>query len=139
MGGTNPGKRKNAAIQTTATAGSDQTMMRSPVVRVMATEASRSTRAPSGPGPPPTVPAVGGPKTESPIKGNFGREPFDIHALLSSYPCQSGTDEEVTRMQYVVLIYQGSTPLPGSDEWGALADEEQKQSDAAYGQPNQNT
>ena len=30
-------------------------------------------------------------------------------------------------MQYVVLIYQGSTPLPGSDEWGALSDEEQKQ------------
>ena len=40
-------------------------------------------------------------------------------------------------MQYVVLIYQGSTPLPGSDEWGALADEEQKQIYADYGALNQ--
>ena len=30
-------------------------------------------------------------------------------------------------MQYVALIYQGSTPLPGSDEWNALSAEEQKQ------------
>jgi hypothetical protein len=40
-------------------------------------------------------------------------------------------------MQYVCLIYQGTTPLPGSDEWHALSDEEQKQIYADYGALNQ--
>ncbi len=29
-------------------------------------------------------------------------------------------------MKYVLLIHQGSTPLPGSDEWERLSAEEQK-------------
>ena len=29
-------------------------------------------------------------------------------------------------MKYVLLIYQGSTPLPGSDRWKALTSAEQK-------------
>ena len=29
-------------------------------------------------------------------------------------------------MQYVCLIYQGTTPLPDSDEWKAMSEEEQK-------------
>ena len=33
-------------------------------------------------------------------------------------------------MKYVMLIYQGSTPLPGSDEWDAVSDEEQKRARA---------
>jgi hypothetical protein len=41
-------------------------------------------------------------------------------------------------MKYVVLIYQGSTPLPGSDAWGALPEDEQKQIYADYGALNQN-
>jgi hypothetical protein len=41
-------------------------------------------------------------------------------------------------MKYVVLIYQGSTPLPGSDTWNALSEEEQKQVYADYGALNQN-
>ncbi len=36
-------------------------------------------------------------------------------------------------MQYMMLIYQGSTPLPGSDEWAALSEEEQQQIYADYG------
>ncbi len=28
-------------------------------------------------------------------------------------------------MQFVLLIYQGTTPLPGSDQWKALSDAEQ--------------
>ncbi len=40
-------------------------------------------------------------------------------------------------MQYMMLIYQGSTPLPGSDGWGALSEEEQKQIYADYGALNQ--
>ena len=39
-------------------------------------------------------------------------------------------------MQYVMLIYQGTTPLPGSEEWAALSDDEQKQIYADYGKLN---
>jgi hypothetical protein len=39
-------------------------------------------------------------------------------------------------MQYVALIYQGSTPLPGSDEWNALSEDEQKQIYKDYGDLN---
>ena len=35
-------------------------------------------------------------------------------------------------MQYVVLIYQGSTPLPGSDEFSAMSESEQQQIYADY-------
>jgi hypothetical protein len=40
-------------------------------------------------------------------------------------------------MQYVMLIYQGSTPLPGSDEWEALSEDEQKQIYKDYGALNE--
>ena len=40
-------------------------------------------------------------------------------------------------MKYVCLIYQGSTPLPGSDAWNALSGEEQQQIYADYGALNQ--
>ena len=39
-------------------------------------------------------------------------------------------------MQYVVLIYQGSTPLPGTPEWEALPAEEQQRVYADYGELN---
>jgi hypothetical protein len=39
-------------------------------------------------------------------------------------------------MKYVVLIYQGTTPLPGTPEWDALPPEEQKQVYADYGALN---
>ena len=39
-------------------------------------------------------------------------------------------------MKYLMLIYQGSTPLPGSDAWTALSEEEQKQIYADYGALN---
>jgi hypothetical protein len=40
-------------------------------------------------------------------------------------------------MKYVMLIYQGTTPLPGSDEWGNLSEEEQQAIYADYGALNQ--
>jgi hypothetical protein len=40
-------------------------------------------------------------------------------------------------MKYVMLIYQGSTLLPGSDAWGTLSEDEQKQIYADYGAVNQ--
>jgi hypothetical protein len=39
-------------------------------------------------------------------------------------------------MKYVLLIYQGTTPLPGSDAWAALSDDEQKAVYADYGALN---
>jgi hypothetical protein len=39
-------------------------------------------------------------------------------------------------MQYVMLIYQGTTPLPGSEEWDTLPEEEQKRIYADYGSLN---
>jgi hypothetical protein len=35
-------------------------------------------------------------------------------------------------MKYMLLIHQGSTPLPGSDEWEALSDEEKGKVYGAY-------
>jgi hypothetical protein len=40
-------------------------------------------------------------------------------------------------MQYVCLIYQGSTPLPGTDAWAALSEAEQRQIYQDYGAFNQ--
>src|SRR5438128_492881 len=40
-------------------------------------------------------------------------------------------------MKYLLLIYQGSTPLPGSEAWDALAEDEQKAIYADYGKLNQ--
>jgi hypothetical protein len=40
-------------------------------------------------------------------------------------------------MQYMILIYQGSTPLPGTPEWDALPTEEQQRVYADYGALNQ--
>jgi len=40
-------------------------------------------------------------------------------------------------MKYMILIYQGSTPLPGTPEWDALSQEEQGAVYAAYGELNQ--
>jgi hypothetical protein len=35
-------------------------------------------------------------------------------------------------MQYVMLIYQGTTPLPGTDAWETLSEDEQKRVYADY-------
>jgi hypothetical protein len=40
-------------------------------------------------------------------------------------------------MKYMLLIHQGSTPLPGTDAWNALSQEEQGQVYAAYQAVNQ--
>lgn len=40
-------------------------------------------------------------------------------------------------MKYVLLIHQGTTPLPGTPEWENLSEEEQKQVYADYGAINQ--
>jgi hypothetical protein len=39
-------------------------------------------------------------------------------------------------MQFVMLIYQGTTPLPNSDAWKKLSEEEQKSVFADYGRLN---
>ena len=40
-------------------------------------------------------------------------------------------------MKYLMLIYHGTTPLPGSNSWEALPEEEQKQIYADYAALNQ--
>ena len=40
-------------------------------------------------------------------------------------------------MQYVCLIYQGTTPTPTSDSWATLSEAEQQQVYADYGALNQ--
>ena len=40
-------------------------------------------------------------------------------------------------MKFVLLIYQGTTPIPGTDRWNALSQEEQKQIYADYMALNQ--
>jgi hypothetical protein len=40
-------------------------------------------------------------------------------------------------MQYVLLIYQGTTPLPNTPEWATLTDEEQRAVYADYAALNQ--
>ncbi len=35
-------------------------------------------------------------------------------------------------MQYMILIYQGTAPLPGSDEWERLSEGEKNEIYAAY-------
>ncbi len=40
-------------------------------------------------------------------------------------------------MKFVLHIYQGTTPLPGSDRWNALPEEEQRQIYADYAAINQ--
>ena len=39
-------------------------------------------------------------------------------------------------MKFVLLVYQGSTPLPGSDRWQALSEAEQKKIYADYAELN---
>ena len=39
-------------------------------------------------------------------------------------------------MKFVMFVYQGSTPLPGSDGWQALPEAEQKAIYADYGELN---
>jgi hypothetical protein len=39
-------------------------------------------------------------------------------------------------MKFVLLVYQGTTPLPGSDRWKALSEAEQKQIYADYAEVN---
>jgi len=41
-------------------------------------------------------------------------------------------------MKYMLLIHQGSTPLPGTEAWDALSQEEQGKVYAAYGDINKN-
>jgi len=47
-----------------------------------------------------------------------------------------GPFSEEMKMQFVLLIYQGTTPLPGTDRWNALPAEEQKRVYEEYGQLN---
>jgi len=40
-------------------------------------------------------------------------------------------------MQFVLLIYQGTTPLPGTERWNKLSEDDRKRIYAEYGELNQ--
>jgi hypothetical protein len=40
-------------------------------------------------------------------------------------------------MKYVLLIHQGTTPVPGTDAWNELSEDEQKEMFAGYGAVNE--
>ena len=40
-------------------------------------------------------------------------------------------------MQFVLLIYQGTTPLPGTERWNQLSEDERKRIYVEYGELNQ--
>lgn len=42
-------------------------------------------------------------------------------------------------MQFVVIIYHGTSPLPGSPAWDALTEDDRQSIYAAYGELNQDT
>jgi len=44
--------------------------------------------------------------------------------------------EQEAKMKFVLLVYQGSTPLPGTDRWKPLSEAEQKQIYADYAELN---
>src|SRR5262249_42562958 len=50
-------------------------------------------------------------------------------AIVRSFACSKATSmhkHRRTLAQYVLLIYQGTTPLPGSPEWSKLSEDEQR-------------
>jgi hypothetical protein len=66
------------------------------------------------------------------------------HRSHSSVAVRHGSDgrniddvtEREAKMKFVMLVYQGSTPLPGSDRWQALPEAEQKTIYADYAELN---
>ncbi|HEY0344197.1 MAG TPA: YciI family protein, partial [Solirubrobacteraceae bacterium] len=66
---------------------------------------------------------------------SFRRGAVDFVAARSSY---RRPFEKEDAMKYMLLIHQGSTPLPGSDAWEALSDEEKGAVYAAYKAINEN-
>jgi hypothetical protein len=75
------------------------------------------------------------------------RDETDVHGAAAYCPgkvsnsgpavCRTRdhTPKEGT-MKYMILIYQGTTPLPGTPEWDALSQEQQGAVYAAYGELN---
>jgi hypothetical protein len=64
------------------------------------------------------------------------------HRSHSSVAVRHGSDgiddvtEREAKVKFVMLVYQGSTPLPGSDRWQALPEAEQKPIYADYAELN---
>src|SRR5436309_6601683 len=68
-------------------------------------------------------------------KGIAGQTAGVHSGLLRSSLRQTTTKEEA--MKYVLLIHQGTTPVPGTDAWNELSEDEQKEMFAGYGAINE--
>jgi hypothetical protein len=64
------------------------------------------------------------------VGGARARTALSSRVLLVRLQDEPATKED--EMQYVMLIYQGATPLPGTPEWETLPADEQKQVYADY-------
>jgi hypothetical protein len=66
----------------------------------------------------------------------FGAVDWDIARTVTFILCDPSCLVKGDDMKFVLLIYQGTTPLPGSDRWNALSEAEQKQIYADYAELN---
>jgi hypothetical protein len=60
-----------------------------------------------------------------------------VSIFLAPVRLTSDHSEQEETMKYMLLIHQGSTPLPGSPEWDGLSEDEQKRVYSDYGAINQ--
>src|SRR4030095_7402656 len=63
------------------------------------------------------------------------------HSSVAVRPSSDGRNiddvtEREAKMKFAMLVYQGSTPLPGSDRWQALPEAEQQAIYADYAELN---
>jgi hypothetical protein len=77
----------------------------------------------------------GGVSPVGPIGGKIADEVSIGGRLVRLLARRPSSEEDA--MQYVLLIYQGTTPTPATPEWSTLTEEEQQQIYADYGALNQ--
>jgi hypothetical protein len=103
----------------------------------VATTSSRITRMPSNTAPNPVVQGLGRDRRHDPLlpRSRAGKQQVSISSPAVRRRDDNADKEEA--MQYVMLIYQGTTPLPGTDAWNELPEEQQKRIYADYGTLNE--
>src|SRR5262249_58481921 len=81
-----------------------------------------------------TPPATaGGPAPyECGLMRTLGRGRIGVVSSSGQVVVKMNQENKEDTMQYVLLVYRGDTPVPGTDEWNALAEDEQKQIYAGY-------
>jgi drug/metabolite transporter (DMT)-like permease len=71
------------------------------------------------------------------VRRESGSESREVSISSSSVRLNGDHPEKEEAMKYMLLIHQGDTPLPGTDAWEQLSEEEQKAVYADYAAINQ--